>query len=83
MHPHQPFGVGAAQDPGLLQEAVAHVQVVQQGTGQYLDGHLVVQVVIEAQPDGGEGSLAQDAINSVTADGRRHGHPDIMPKEWS
>jgi hypothetical protein len=79
VHPHQAFGVGATQDPGLFQETVAHVQIVDESPGQHLDGHGGIEQLVSGEPHGSECSGSENTIDSVTTDGRRYGHPRIMP----
>ena len=67
-------GVGGAQDPRLLQEALADVLALRPVVGQRLDGDVGAQLVVAVEPHRGEPSDAEtvDAVESTETFGEGH-----------
>ena len=72
-------GVGAAQDPRLLQEPLAHVEALGPVVGEGLDRDVRAQLLVAVEPDRREPADAEplDALEPAEALGQ--GHPGMVP----
>ena len=67
-------GVGPAQDPGLLEEAVADVHSLRPVVGEALDRDVGGELVVVVEPDGGEPARPDPVHAPESTETLREGH---------